>query len=113
MKNPRPRSQRLAQLKRCTIGEDPGTRRTRDDGIGQPRNGPISPIIRGRVKKTEYSRMSRGGTGGMPESFGVLLTGRGSTLTRSEGAQLSFGKESGLVLSLKSCGTEEGPTGLH
>jgi hypothetical protein len=68
---------------------------------------------RGRVKKTEYSRMSRGGTGGMPESSTVLLTGRGSTSTRPGGSHPSPGKGSGLVMSLKSRGTEEGPTGPH
>jgi hypothetical protein len=109
MKNPQPRAQRHAPTRRCTIGEDPRTKRTRGDGIGQSWNGPISPIIRGRVKKTDYSGMSRGRTGGMPELSALLLMGRGSTPTRPGGTHLSLGKGSRLVLSLKSHGTEEGP----
>lgn len=65
------------------------------------------------MKKTKYSGMSRGGIGGMPESSTALLTGSGRTLTRFVGACSSPRKGPGLVLSLKSRGTEEGPTGPH
>jgi hypothetical protein len=65
------------------------------------------------VKKTECSRMSRGGTIGMPKSSTALLTRRGSTLMRPGGSHLSPIKGSGLVMLLKSCGTEEGLVGPH
>jgi hypothetical protein len=65
------------------------------------------------VKKIEYSRMSRGETGRMPKSSTVLLTGRGSTPTRPGGSHPPPGKGSGLVMSLKSRGMEEGPMGPH
>jgi hypothetical protein len=113
MKNPRPQAQRLAHTRRCTIGEDPRTRGTRSDGIGQSWNGPISPTIRGRVKKTEYSGMSRGGTSRMPKSSITLLSRRGSTRMGLGGSHLSPIKGSGLVMLLKSCGTEEGLVGPH
>jgi hypothetical protein len=65
------------------------------------------------VKKIEYSRMSRGGNGGMPRSSTELLTGRGSTLMRPRGSHPSPRNGYGLVLSLKSRGTKEGPMGPH
>jgi hypothetical protein len=65
------------------------------------------------MKKVEYNRMSRRGTGGMPGLSTALLTGRGSTPMRPRGSHSSPGKGSGLVLSLESHGTGEGPTGLH
>jgi hypothetical protein len=34
------------------------------------------------MKKTEYSRLSRGGLGGVHGSFATLLIGRGSASTR-------------------------------
>jgi hypothetical protein len=81
--------------------------------MGQSWDGPISPTIRGRVKKTNYIRMSKGGTGGMSELSTTLLTGRGSTRTRFEGSHSSPWKRSALVMLLKSRGTEKGPTGPH
>jgi hypothetical protein len=82
MKNPQPRAQRPAQTMRYIVGEDPGARGTRGDEIDQSWNGPISLAIRGRVKKTKFSRMSKGGIGGMPESSKALLTRRDSTSPR-------------------------------
>jgi len=38
------------------------------------------------MKKSEYSRMFRGGTGGMPGSSAALLIGRGSTPTKLGGS---------------------------
>jgi hypothetical protein len=110
MDNPRPRAQRPPLKSRCTLGEDPGTR---GNEIGLSWNKPISPTIRGRMKKDEYSRMSRGGTGGMPISSIVQLTGRGSTSTKLGGSHLSPRKGFGLVMSSKSRGTGERPTGPH
>jgi hypothetical protein len=96
----------------CIVGEDLRTRGTRKE-VDLSWNGSISPTIRGRMKKVEYSRVSRGGTGGVPGSSVALLTGRGSAPTRSGGSHPSPGKGSGLVMSLKSRGTREGPTGPY
>ena len=63
------------------------------------------------MKKVEYSRLSRGGPSGVPGSFIVLLTGRGSALMSSRGSHFRGG--SGLAISLKSLGMRQGPTGLH
>jgi hypothetical protein len=65
------------------------------------------------VKKTKYSGMSIGGTDRMPESSIMLLTRRGSTSPRFGVSRLSFGKGSGLIMSLRYCGMKEGPTGPH
>jgi hypothetical protein len=74
-------------------------RGSRGDEIGQSWNGPISLTILGRVKKTKYSRMSRGGTGGIPKSSTTLLIGRGSTSMRPGGPHPSPRKGYGLVIS--------------
>jgi hypothetical protein len=49
----------------------------------------------------------------MLESSTILLIGRGSNLKRLGGSHPSPWKGSHLVISLKSRGMEEGPTGLH
>jgi hypothetical protein len=49
----------------------------------------------------------------MPESSIVLLTRSGSTPMRLGGSHPSRGRGSGLFMSLKYRGTEEGPMGLH
>jgi hypothetical protein len=64
-------------------------------------------------EETEYSRMSRGVTGGMPGSSTTLLTGRGSTPTRPGGSHSSPRKGYGLVMSPKALGTEKSPMGPH
>jgi hypothetical protein len=92
---------------------DPGMRGTRGDEIGQSWNGPLTPTIRGRGKKVEYSRMSRGRNGGMHESSTALLTRIGSTPTRLGGSHMSPRKGFGLIMSLKSHRTEGGPTDPH
>jgi hypothetical protein len=65
------------------------------------------------MKEVEYSMMSRGRTGGMPGSSVALLSGRGSSSLRLGGSHSSPGEGSDLVMSLKSRGMGEGPTGLH
>ena len=72
----------------------------------------ISPIIQGRMKKDEYSRLSRRGSSGAPRSFAVLI-GRGTALTRSGGSHPSHGSGYGMAMSIKYCGTREGPMGPH
>jgi hypothetical protein len=64
-------------------------------------------------EEAKYSRMSIGGTSGMPGSSATLLTGRGSTPMRHGGSHPSPGKGSDLVMLLKSRGMGEGPMGLH
>jgi hypothetical protein len=98
-------------MRRCTVGEYLRTSGTKREEIGLSWNGPISPTIQGRMKKVEYSRMSYGGTSGVPGLFVALLTSRGSASTRSRGSHLTPGKGFGLVKSLKSCGMWEGPKG--
>jgi hypothetical protein len=97
----------------CIVGEDPRTRGTKRKEEGLSWNGSISLTIRGRIKKVQYSRVSRGGTSGVPGSSVALLTGKGSAPTRFVGSHLSHGKGFGLVTSLRSHGTRESPTGPH
>jgi hypothetical protein len=65
------------------------------------------------MKESEYSMMSRRRTGEMHGSFVALLSGRGSSSLRSRGSHPSPQEGSDLVMSLKSRGTREGPTGPH
>jgi hypothetical protein len=57
--------------------------------------------------------MSRGRIGGIPRSSVALLYGSGSSLLRPRGSHPSLGEGSDQVMSLKSCGMGEGPTGPH
>jgi hypothetical protein len=84
----------------CIVGEGLRERGNKREGIDLSWNRSISPSIRGRMEKAEYSRVSRGGTDGVPGSSVVLLAGRGSALTRSRGSHPSPGRGFGLVMSL-------------
>jgi hypothetical protein len=113
MNNPRLQAQKPTLGWRCIGGEDPGIRRTKCNEVGLSLNKLISPNIRGRMKKAQYSMMSRGRTGGMSGSSTALLSGGGSLSLRPRGSPLSLGEGSDLVMLLKSRGTGEGPTGPH
>jgi hypothetical protein len=113
MNNLRLQAQKPALGWRCIGGEDPGIRRTKRNEVGLSLNKSISPNIRGRTKKAQYSMMSRGRTGGMSGSSTALLSGGGSSLLRLEGSRPSPREGSHLVMSLKSRGTGEGPIGSH
>jgi hypothetical protein len=65
------------------------------------------------MKKAEYSRLSRGGPGGVPGSSTALLTGRGSASARSAGFHPSSGRGSGIAMLLEYRGTREGHTDLE
>jgi hypothetical protein len=65
------------------------------------------------MKKTEYSLVSRGGTGRVHGSSAALLTSRGSAPTMYGGSCPSPRRGFSLAMSLKYCRMREGPTGLH
>jgi hypothetical protein len=111
MKNPRPRAPIPSRMMGCIVGEGLRARGNKRKEIDLSWNGSISPTIRGRMKKTEYSQVSRGGTGGVSGSSVALLADRGSAPTRSGGSRPSPGRGFSLAMSLKSRETREGPTG--
>jgi hypothetical protein len=114
MKNPRPRVQIPALMMGCIVGEeDPRKRGTRRKKVDLSWNLSISPTIRGRMKKFEYSWLSLRGPGGVPVSPAMLLTGRGSALTRFRGSLLFPGRGSGLAMLVRSRGMREGSMGPH
>jgi hypothetical protein len=109
MKNPRPRAPIPSQMMGCIAGEGLRERENRRKEIDMSWNGSISPIIRGQMKKTEYSQVSRGRTCGVFGLSVALLADRGSASMRSGGSLSSPARGFSLAMLLKSHEMMEGP----
>jgi hypothetical protein len=102
MNNPQLQAQKPAVGWRCIRGEDLGIRRIKCNEVGMLWNKLISLNIKGRMKKAQYSMMSRGRTGGMSRLSTALLSGGGSSPLKPRGSLLFPGEGSDLVPSLKA-----------